>query len=98
MRPPGEIRLAIREAAIDLAVDYSAPTVGPTARELAGASQVGLQAARRTLDNMVRSGELEVVGTVPLGRGRPAAMYRPVPELNAGASLTPLQRSRIANE
>lgn len=99
MRPHGDIRLAIREAAIDLALDYSVPTQGPTARELAGASQVGLEAARRALDNMVRAGELEVVGTVPTSRGRPPvmyrlAMYRPTPDLNAGAEPTSLQRVR----
>jgi hypothetical protein len=55
MRPPGEVRETIvstvREAGQSLAL-----------RDIAQRSQVGYDAARRTLDNAVRCGVLEIVG------------------------------------
>jgi hypothetical protein len=52
MRPPGEVRMALRAAA----------AVGPsTLRELAQRSLVGYDAARDTVRNMSRAGELRVV-------------------------------------
>lgn len=53
MRPAGEIRTAIYST-----IRESGPL---SLKDLAVKSQVGLDAARRTLDNAVRSGSLEIV-------------------------------------
>lgn len=53
MRPAGEIRMAIYST-----IRESGPL---SLKDLACKSQVGIDAARRTLDNAVRSGALEIV-------------------------------------
>lgn len=58
MRPPGGVRQALLVAAQELG------TAGlrPTLVELAHRACVGLDAARRTVDNLRRAGHLHVVG------------------------------------
>ena len=72
MRAPGEIRLALREAASAF-VD-----VGATWRTLGQRACVGANAARVTAENMLRAGELRVLGTVRVpGVSRPMALLAP---------------------
>lgn len=74
MRPAGEVRQALLNAALALATPERAPTL----RELAIHSQVGFDAARDTLKNMCRANVLRVVRTrrVPY-RNKPVAEYAP---------------------
>jgi hypothetical protein len=58
MRPPGDIRKALRRAARELQAEQSAATW----RDMAARASVGFKVARRTVDNMERAGELERVG------------------------------------
>ena len=86
MRPAGEIRQALWSAACELATTSHAPTY----RELAAHAQVGLDSARHTLDNMRRSGELQVARLRRVDyRNRPVAEYVPAvlaePESTGGA-------------
>ena len=73
-RPRGEIRTALAGAAQALHAEH-----GPaTWRDMAVAAQVGFDAARRTVQNMARAGELRRVDTVPvLGARRPMVRYAP---------------------
>lgn len=72
MRPAGELREAVKKAAEELAAEKGAATW----RELAEHARAGYMATRRTVDNMLRSGELERVGTAATGR-RPAVTVAP---------------------
>lgn len=72
MRPSGEVRQALLNAALEL----TTPDQAPTLAELAARSQVGIEAARRTIDNMVRSGAMVIVRTRRVSyRNRPVAEY-----------------------
>ena len=72
MRPTGEVRQALFDAALAL----TTPARSPTLLELAQHSQVGFLAARRTVDNMRRAGVLVVVRTRKVDyRNRPVAEY-----------------------
>jgi len=74
MRPAGEVRQALLDAALAL----TTPDRSPTLLELAAKSQVGFLAARRTVDNMRRAGVLAVVRTRRVEyRNRPVAEYAP---------------------
>jgi len=82
MRPPGEIRQALGAAAQGLANERG----GATWRDLAELAGVGYQAARRTVENMHRSGELQSVGSEKRPHSRkwmtlyaPAASACPAP-------------------
>lgn len=77
MRPAGEIRHALLRACESLAARAAAGR-GPTLREMAAEARVGLEAARRTVENMTRYGVLVVPRTrrVPY-RNRPVAEYVP---------------------
>jgi len=78
MRPAGEIREAILQAACALATPEQAPTLA----ELAQRACVGLEVARRTVDNMKRSGLLRVPRTRRVAyRNRPVAEYAPAEPL-----------------
>lgn len=57
MRPAGEIRQALLRAACQLATQER----GPTLQEIASTAQVGFAAARRTVDNMCRAGQLRCI-------------------------------------
>ncbi len=75
-RPAGEVRQALLSAAQDLAT----PERGPTLSELATRAQVGLPAARRTVDNLTRAGQLMVARTRTVDyRNKPVAEYQPAP-------------------
>lgn len=72
MRPPGEVRQALLDAARALTTETTAPTLV----ELAARSQVGREAARRTIDNLCRAQLLVVVRTRKVDyRNRPVAEY-----------------------
>lgn len=67
MRPRGEIRVALNKAAVELSAD------GFTWRALAHRAGVGLDAARQTVIDMARAGEL-----IAIGHGREAGINRPM--------------------
>lgn len=71
MRPAGDVRQALLAAARDLTTAARSPTL----REIATHAKVGYSAARRTLDNMKRAGDV----VVPRQR-RVAYVNRPVDE------------------
>jgi len=78
MRPTGEIRQALIQAARDVVADLGQPNRGATLAELADRSCVGRDAARRCVDNMRRSGALQIVGERRVDyRNRPVAEYVP---------------------
>lgn len=88
MRPAGEIRQALLQACMALAT----PDHGPTLREIAARAQVGLQAARRTMDNMCRAGVIRKARDRRVAyRNRPVAEYVPAawtpPQQNPAAGL-----------
>lgn len=73
MRPAGEIRRALREAAKALLAES---TPGVTWRDLAVHACIGHQAARRTVGNMARAGELRPSGATRVpGVRRPMTTY-----------------------
>ena len=75
MRPAGEIRAALLLAAQTLYAEQGAATW----RQLAERSKVGYAAAKQTVRNMRRSGELRDVGvTKPAGSDRWQRLYEPV--------------------
>ena len=72
MRPRGEIREALCLAAVQFGQD------GFTWRDLAHAACVGFDAAKRTVGNMARAGELVVLDEVRVpGANRPMLRYVP---------------------
>lgn len=76
MRPRGEIRAALADAAQQLACQQVSGTgqlKGVTWRQLARAACVGFDFARATVKNMVTSGEL-----VPVGEEREPGSRRPM--------------------
>lgn len=74
MRPAGEVRQALFTAACSFHNAGRAATL----RELAHSSQVGLDDARRCVDNMKRAGALQIVGTRRVDyRNRPVSEYAP---------------------
>jgi hypothetical protein len=74
MRPVGEIRQALIQAAYALAHDGR----GATLAEIADRSCVGRDAARNCVKNMRRSGALQIVGERRVDyRNRPVAEYAP---------------------
>ena len=78
MRPAGEIRQALIQAARDVVAELGQPNRGATLAELANRSCVGLDAARNCVKNMRRSGALQIVGERRVDyRNRPVAEYVP---------------------
>ena len=74
MRPAGEVRQALLNACTQLAT----PDRGPTLLEMAAVACVGMQAARRTVENMSRAGQLHRVRDRKVEyRNRPVAEYVP---------------------
>lgn len=79
MRPAGDIRKALLDAV------QAAP--GRTLQELAGHTCVGLDAARRTLDNLRRAGVVQRGPDKVVGyRNRPVATYLPAGYAAAAAN------------
>lgn len=86
MRPHGEFRLALAQAL------SSEPA---TCREIAQRARVSLDAARVTLDNMVRSGSaVKAEPTRVPGVSRPVPRYAQPPREQAGAFV----REGLASE
>lgn len=78
MRPAGEVRQALLDAALAL----TTPERAPTQLELAVHAQVGYRAARFAIQNMVRSQALAIVRMRKVDyRNRPVAEYCPVKRL-----------------
>jgi hypothetical protein len=76
MRPPGEIRAALFDSALQLAAAGQAPC---TWRDIAVHAQVGFDSARLTVKNMVRDGLLEPTGyRREPNANRPMRTLRPV--------------------
>lgn len=76
MRPAGEVGLAILRAVADLEHEVAGMRRGPTLTELARKACVGVQAARRTVDNLRRAGKLVPVAERKVEyRNRPVAEY-----------------------
>lgn len=87
MRPAGEVRQALLNACTQLAT----PDRGPTLREMAAVACVGLQAARRTVENMSRAGQLHRVRDRKVEyRNRPVAEYVPADMAQEGAGYVDL--------
>jgi hypothetical protein len=80
MRPAGEIRVALLDAARSARQNGR----GFTMRELAARACVGRAAARKTIENMVRAGVLLESGELPVEyRNRPVKLYAlPQPLVN----------------
>ena len=73
MRPAGDVRAALLVACVEL----SATGQGATLRELAQRACVGLESARKTIDNMARAGQLCIAGQRHVAyRNRPVAEYK----------------------
>lgn len=84
MRPPGEIRLALRSAALELGDS------GGTWRDMAQQACVGFEHAKQTARDMARAGELVVMGEARVpGVCRPMVLYAPAgePSASAGSAL-----------
>lgn len=88
MRPRGEIRSVLAGALAELPAD------GFTWRHAAVHTGVGFAAARVTLENMARAGEVARAGTMPApGVGRPMVRYRPLQPEGGRARLEQALRS-----
>lgn len=97
MRPQGELRQALRKAAESLA---PAGSGGVTWHALVRRACVGELMGRRTVENMVRSGELEIAGAAAEpGICRPMRLLRlpaePEPERPRGLALQEAWASAI---
>lgn len=82
MRPAGEVRLALLQACSLLAMGKPGQGgqvgQGVTLHEMAHHAQVGLVAARATVKNMRRAGQLHIAGHRRVAyRNRPVAEYVP---------------------
>jgi hypothetical protein len=74
VRPRGEVRMALMQAVERLVAVQGAVTW----RQAAEAAQVGYEAARRTMDNMARAGELKIVGSdKPAGSTQWQSLFEP---------------------
>jgi len=81
MRPAAEVRQALCAAA-----QAAHACGGLTLRDLAARACVGLEPARRTVDNMTRAGVLRKVGERRVAyRNRPVAVYAPALRDDAAA-------------
>lgn len=81
MRPRGEVRQALLDAAVQLQAERGACNW----RDLAAAAQVGTELAHTTVRNMARAGDLVRVGHEKRAGGGWCALYEPAPPL-AGAA------------
>ncbi|MES2959785.1 MAG: hypothetical protein V4792_16470 [Pseudomonadota bacterium] len=93
MRPRGEIREALASAVTELLFRSSECTAfanpGVTWRDAALRAQVGFDAARQTMRNMARDGELVPVGTARVDHAcRPMVLYAPASEAMRCAAAT----------
>lgn len=81
MRPAGEVRQALMEAARELVKELGQPSRGPTLAEMSARAQVGRDAARQCISNMTRASgtnALRIVGVRRVDyRNKPVAEYSP---------------------
>lgn len=85
MRPPGEIRRALGAAAQALAAERG----GATWRDIAERACVGYMVARRTTENMARSGALQPVGFEKRPHSRRwMTLYAPAANFATAATAT----------
>jgi len=91
MRPRGEIRRALGQAAWEAAVDHAVRGArAPTFRDLARRACVGFGAARQTVKDMARAGELQRVGQARVeGSRRPMTTYLPASPPEPAARQAP---------
>lgn len=86
MRPPGEVRQAMLQAALTLTRDGLG---GATFKQMAVCAKVGFSAARLTADNLARAGQLVVIGLHRVeGVNRPMRLYAPPPPPDADDQST----------
>ena len=84
-RPTGEIRQALAKAATRVANEKGAGTW----RDLAIVAKVGFDAARQTVDNMQRAGDLKVVGIEKRAHSRRwMKLYAPPEPANFATATT----------
>lgn len=85
MRPVGEVRHAMRQAAGKLHAERD----GATWRDMAVCARVGFKAAQRAAENMERAGELVVVGHDKRAHSRRwMKLYSPSPAANFATATT----------
>lgn len=83
MRPAGEVRLALIQAAAEIVRELGQPNRGATLAEMAARAQVGRECARNLVPKIKQSGQLCVVNERHVaGRNRKAYEYAPA-ELGA---------------
>lgn len=85
MKARGEVRLALAQAAESFGAH------GATWRQLAAAAQVGWDAARMTVENMVRAKQLVVVGTATVD-----GCFRPMNRCALPAALAAAEPMAVA--
>lgn len=87
MRPAGEVRMALFNACAELAT----PAHAPTLRELATRACVGFDAARSTVREMKRAGQIRQARERRVDyRNRPVAEYEPAMPVGGGAGFVDL--------
>lgn len=78
MRPAGEVRLALIQAAQDIVREIGQPGRGPTLKEIYTRAQVGSDCARNLVPKIKKAGDLRIVGTRRVDyRNRPVSEYAP---------------------
>lgn len=88
MRPRADIRLALATAAQELPTQLGR---GATWRDMAKHARVGFAAAKATVHNMARAGELQPAGTVtsPSSR-RPMTAFVPAQQVERACPVSSL--------
>ena len=92
MRPAGEVRVALIQAAHDIVAEMghpqpNQPLRGATLAEMCARAQVGRDCARSLVPKIKKSGALEIVGYRRVEyRNRPVAEYTPA-QPSAGANM-----------
>lgn len=83
MRPAGEARLALIQAAADVVREIGQPGRGATLREMYTRAQVGSTCARDLVPKIKASGALCIVGERVVDyRNKPVAEYAPALDAN----------------
>ena len=78
MRPAGEVRLALIQAAAEIVRELGQPNRGATLAEMTARAQVGQQCARNLVPKIKQAGQLRVVHERRVaGRNRPVYEYAP---------------------
>lgn len=78
MRPAGEVRLALIQAAAEVVREIGQPGRGATLAEMCARAQVGRDCARALVPKIKQAGALQIVGTRRVDyRNRPVSEYAP---------------------